>query len=140
MPISAQEYIALWRTLALIAGIAAGAGALVGLVGSVQAWRTMKKVQGVPHHREMTFVVFGDLTLLVGLTIAAWIQVGVSIGLVAISARYPTDLEAVLVALDGLVTGAYVGYVLQVIMINLTAPIYLVFRTLALLSEESHEQ
>lgn len=135
----AQAYIDTWRALAALAGLFAFLGAVVGLVGSVRAWGTMRRVRGAAHSRGMAFVAVGDLVLLTGLTVAAVVQVGVSAGLVAISARYPTDLSVVLVALDGLVTGAYTGYVVQVALVNLVAPAYLAFRTLALLEQGQRE-
>lgn len=132
-PDDAQSYIDTWRGLAALAGLFAGVGGVIGTIGTVRAWGTMRRLRRVPHSRGMAFVAVGDLVLLTGLTVAALVQVGVSAGLVAISARYPAELAAVLVALDGLVTGAYAGYVLQVALVNLAAPTYLAFRTLALL-------
>lgn len=131
----AQSYIDTWRSLAAMAGLFATLGTIAGLFGSVRAWGTMRRVRREPHSRGMAYVAVGDLVLLTGLTVAALVQVGVSVTLARLSSRYPADLAPVLVALDGGVTAAYLGYVVQVAILNLCAPAYLAFRTLALLEQ-----
>lgn len=127
----AEDYIATWRALAAVSGALAAAGGLAGLWGIRQSWLTLRAVRADRPGRTVLLLARGDLAVLSVLTMVAAMQVATSAGLIWLAARYPDALYPVLAALDGGVTGAYLGYTAQVALGTLGVTAYEAFRALA---------
>lgn len=131
MPNEAQAYIDQWNALALVAGYCAALGAAVGLIASARTIRTLRIVLKGAHPWPLRLIALGDAALLLLTLGVAFAQIATAFLLVRLSDHYTTVLAPVLVALDGRITHAYLGYTIQAIIVSFIMPTYLAIRALA---------